>query len=418
MVVLASGVIASAAAFYFAYAEAQEFQDDALRQIAALSLGTRAEVDQLDNAGGLVEDPESRIQVFRLPYGPRPAWLPASLEPGFHTLSKPLGQGDMRLFVRALDGGGRLVVAQSTDSRNEIAQNSALRTLLPLLILLPILIGLTAFIVGNEFTSLRRLSEALDRQAAERPRTLPELDLPDEIRPFVEAINRLLARVERMIAEQRRFIADAAHELRTPLTALSLQAQNLAQADSAAQMRERLVPLRDGIERARRLTVQLLDLARLQAGDAKRSDVDVQALALELMAEFHPLAEAKAIDLGLEEHGLRFMSADAATLGLIIRNALDNAIKYTPPGGAVTLRLSQLEDAARIEVVDNGPGIPAEELERVLQPFHRLASGSEGSGLGLAIAREAATQAGGAITLRNAEDRSGLVFSYEQTRRH
>jgi len=126
--VLACGVIATAVAFYFAYAEAQEFQDDALRQIAALSAGGASDIRQLDAASKSVEDPESRIRVVRLPAGPRPAWLPPDIAPGLHTLAGSGGQEAMRVFVRDTGHGGRLAVAQSTDSRNEIALNSALRT--------------------------------------------------------------------------------------------------------------------------------------------------------------------------------------------------------------------------------------------------------------------------------------------------
>lgn len=412
LAVLVSGVIASLAAFYFAYDEAQEFQDDALRQIAALSIGTRSQLLRLDAAGVSVEDPESRIQIFRLPDGPHPAWLPASLATGFHTLTIPGGWDELRVFVRNETGGARLAVAQSTDIRNEIALNSAWRTLVPLLLLLPVLIGLIAFILRGEFTSLRRLSENLDRQAAERPKALPEQDLPDEITPFVQAINRLLERVDGMIAKQRCFIADAAHELRTPLTALSLQAQNLALAPSHQEMRERLVPLQAGIERARNLTLQLLDLARLQSSEPKFVDIDIQALARELMAEFHPLAEAKEIDLGMDDAGLKSLNSDPHALRLILRNGLLNAIKYTPRGGEVTLRLGQRDGAAWIEIVDTGPGIPPAELDKVFDPFHRVSAAGEGSGLGLAIAYAASIQLGGQLTLKNREERSGLIFGF------
>lgn len=416
MAVLLCGVVAALVAFYFAYSEAQEFQDDTLRQIAALSAGGRSEIQQLDAASKVVEDPESRIRVVRLPAGPRPEWLPQGIEPGFHTLAEIAGQGEMRAFVRDTGNGGRLVVAQSTESRNEIALNSTLRTLIPLLVLLPILIGLIAFIVRGEFMPIRRLSENLDRQAAHRPTRLPQHDLPEEITPFVEAINRLLERVDKMIVEQRRFIADAAHELRTPLTALSLQAQNLAQAGSPEEMHERLVPLQTGIERARRLAAQLLDLARLQASEATTYvEVDLQALARELMAEFHPVAEAKGIDLGMDDAGLESIQSDPRALRLVIRNALENAIKYTPHGGEVTLRLRQGDGRALIEVVDNGPGIPTAALRHAFDAFHRLSNDGEGSGLGLAIAREAAARSGGTVALRNRESGPGLVFCYMQT---
>lgn len=412
--VLAWGAAASLAAFYFAYSEAQEFQDDTLRQISMLSAGGHAEIRRLDAASKSINDPESRIQVIRLPDGPRPHWLPVDVAPGFHTLKGTEGLGEMRVFVRGTDAGGRLVIAQPTGSRNEIALSSALYTLLPLLILLAVLTGLITFIVRGELKSLRQLSENLDQQAGGCPAHLPAHDLPEEIAPFVEAINRLLARVDKLIGEQRRFIADAAHELRTPLTALALQAQNLAQVDSPEALRQRLIPLQAGIERARRLTVQLLDLARLQTGEPALVEIDVREFSRELIVDILPLASAKGIDLGMDERNLKTMWSDPQTLRLTIRNALENAIKYTPHGGEVTIRLSRDEEKAVIEIIDNGPGIPPAELQNAFAPFHRLSDTGDGSGLGLAISQEAASRLGGTVVLSNREGRSGLVFRYVQ----
>ena len=194
-----------------------------------------------------------------------------------------------------------MVVAQLTAMRDEIAINSALQTLIPLLLLLPLLVWLIVRVVRGELAPIARMAKGLDEQPADRPQAIAGDDLPDEITPFVHAINRLLARVNLLIGQQRRFVADAAHELRSPLTALSLQAQNLMHAGSLDAVRERVVPLQDGIERARHLTEQLLSLARTQASVAEESMIDVSEMARELIAERLPLAEAKGIDLGLEE---------------------------------------------------------------------------------------------------------------------
>ena len=413
--ILGGGIVASLGSFYFAYAEAQEFQDDTLRQIAALSVGARSELQRLNVAERAVEDPESRIRVVRLPQGPRPSWLPSGIGPGFHTLDTREAPGRMRVFVRDAQQGQRLIVAQSTDSRDEIAFNSALRTLIPLLVLLPLLVGLTTQIVRRELTPLRHLSEGLDRQAVDKLVPLQDRQVPEEITPFVHAINRLLARVNQLLAQQRRFIADAAHELRTPLTALSVQADNLRQADSMQTMRERIEPLRAGIERARQLSEQLLSLARTQAGPQAQAVVDVSVLARELLAEFLPMAEARDIDVGLDEGARLSLRAPPEPLRLILGNALDNALKYTPAGGEVTIRLRSEEGDAVIEVVDNGPGIPAEERQRVFDAFYRLpGTTGMGSGLGLSITREAASRLGGTIRLDGRRPGPGLVFSYRQ----
>lgn len=416
--ILLAGLAAGIMAFGLAYFDAKEFQDDMLRQMAALSADST-----VDSAASIARpvtrnekvdhDPETRVVVIHLPRDPRPGWLAADLSPGFHTLNA--GEERLRVYVRNTSSGGRSVVAQPTDARDEIAVNSALRTLIPLLLLLPVLIWLIVRIVRSELAPITRLSRSLDEQPADRPQPIADDALPDEITPFMHAINRLLERVNHLMGQQRRFIADAAHELRTPLTALSVQAQNVRQAGSLEAVRERVAPLQAGIERARQLTEQLLNLAKTQAGTSDETVVSISAMARELIAEYLPMAKTKRIDLGLEELSPLSLRASPEALRLILRNALENALKYTPEGGEVTLRLLSDRDSAVIEVVDNGPGIPDSERERVFDPFYRTpGTTGEGSGLGLSIAREAAKRLGGAVSLHDRHGTSGLVFRYRQ----
>jgi two-component system OmpR family sensor kinase len=410
---LAGGLVASGVSFYLAYDEAQEFQDDTLRQIAVLSAGTRPDSNELGAISRSIEDPESQVTIVHLPADRRPAWLPTEIADGLHTLAVPGRHESMRVFVRSVDGpSGRLVVAQSTVSRNEIAINSALRTGIPTLLLLPLLVAAITWIIGRELRPLRRLASRLDEQSSLHLHALPRQGLPDEVTPFVDAINRLMERVNRLTSQQRRFVADAAHELRSPLSALSLQAQNLARADSAEQIQERLLPLQQGIERARKLTVQLLDLARLQEQASTRRAVDLAALLRELVTDTLPLADAKRIDLGMEKVAGAIESGPES-LRLILGVGLENALRYTPEGGEVTLRVRQTATAVCIEILDTGPGIPDGEIEQAFEPFHRLANHQEthGSGLGLAIAREAADAIGAEVSLHNRTDRSGLIYA-------
>ena len=421
LAIVLAGLITSVVSFSFAYVEAQEFQDDTLRKIAAVAdinrlQGQGPTGQSADEVSGADSDPEDRVMIMRMSSGEgsaSAAWLPADLQPGFHTVDSR--DGGWRVFVRQARHGARIAVAQETAVRDEMAINSALRTLAPLLVLLPLLVWLTVRIVRTELAPVRRLAQTLDDQPAERPAALPDADLPEEIALIVRAINRLLVRVTRLMGEQRRFIADAAHELRSPLTALSLQAQNLEKADTFDAMRERIAPLRAGIERARRLTEQLLSLAKSQASALGQEAVDVSKMARELIAEYLPLAESRAIDLGLEDAGNIILTAEPQTLRLVLKNALDNALRYTPLHGEVTLRLYADDVDAAIEVVDTGPGIPAVERERVFDPFYRIkGAGGEGSGLGLAIAREAAMRLGGTVSLHDVQDRAGLIFRYKQ----
>ncbi len=419
--ILLSGLVAAIASFSLAYSEAKEFQDDMLRQIAMLSLNgavntTTSTLQQSDQSNDVINDPESRVTIYHLPSDTAPAWIKPDLSPGMHTLD--VGSERLRVYVREGQSEKRIVVFQPTDARDEIALNSALRTLIPLLLLLPVLVWLIVRIIRSELAPIAQLSMSMDKQSADRPQPLLDTDLPQEIAPFVDAINRLLERINHLMGHQRRFIADAAHELRSPLTALSVQAQNLRQAGSLEAVQERLVPLQAGIERARQLTEQMLNLARTQAGNSGEAVINVSLMARELIAEYLPLAEAKNIDLGLEEVVPLNIHATPGAFSLIIKNALENALMYTPDGGEVTLRLLSENDSAVIEVVDNGPGIPVAEHEFVFDAFYRMpGTVGEGSGLGLAIAREAAIRLGGSVSLHEREDGHGLIFRYQHVRR-
>ena len=412
LVVVAAGLSAAAINFLFAYQEAEEFQDETLRQLALLVSrpGWSAAVESpLDNDAA---DAGSRLVIVRSPPGRIPDWMPKDLGAGFHTVAH--GPENMRVFVRENPTGERVVIAQATDLRNDIAFDSALPTLVPLLLMVPLLLLVTAYIVRGELSRVRRLADSVDRSAPERLEALPTSNVPTEVGVFVAAINRLIARVNRLMGEQRRFIADAAHELRSPLTALSLQAKNVENAASLQAVRERMAPLRSGIQRAQRLTEQLLNLAKLEA-ETRRDRIDVSRLARELIQEYQPLAQQRGIDLGLEERQRIEVMGALEALRAILKNALDNALTYTPAKGEVTVRLFAEDLAAIIQVCDTGPGIPAHERERVFAPFYRIpGTPGEGSGLGLAIARDAAARLGGSISIVDRAPGPGLVFQYRQ----
>lgn len=413
--ILLAGLLAAIASFTLAYSEAKELQDDMLRQIAKLSTKNSDSVDiaQLSLNKEDATDPESRVSVFHLPRDITPIWLKRDLSPGLHTLDADLGE--LRVFVGEAKLGAFTVVSQPTEVRNEIALNSALRTLIPLLLLQPILMWLIARIVRNQLAPITQLSSRLDEQPAYRPQPVADTEVPQEIASFVHAINRLLSRINHLQSQQQRFIADAAHELRSPLTALSLQAQNLKQAESIEAVRERVIPLQEGIERARNLTEQLLNMARTQASIGADAKINVSTMARELIAEYLPVAEKKHIDLGLEEIAPVFLQGSLESLRMILKNALENSLKYSPDGGEITLRLNTDKLEAVVEVIDNGPGISASERERVFDSFYRVpGTAGEGSGLGLAIAMEAANRLGGVISLHDAPDGHGLVFRYRQ----
>lgn len=408
--ILLAGLLAALVSFYFSYSEAQEFQDDTLRQVAVLAKSSPAA------APASSAESDSRIVVIHSE-ADRPSWLPGNLKPGLHTLT---GDDDpMRVFVGDWAAGQRIVIAQATEVRDEIALHSTLRTLIPTLALIPLLVWLSMRIVRRVFRPVRELGLRVDSQPAAQPGPLPTSELPDEIASFVHAINRLLERVNRLMNDQRRFVADAAHELRSPLTAIAVQVRNLRNAESMEAMRDRLTAVDAGVERANHLTEQLLSLARSQAATLELTTVDVSALVRELIGEHWDLAHAKGIDLGMEERVHMKICAAPDALRLILKNALDNALRYTPSNGEVTVRLGEEGNDAVIDIIDNGPGVAVAERERVFDPFFRVAGSSgEGSGLGLAIARDAAERLGGTVSLTTRSVGSGLVFRYRQARKH
>ncbi len=417
--ILLSGIAIALMSFILAYNEAKEFQDDVLRQIALLTPhitdSARPPFKGLaqNHSKVTVDDPESQINVIHLPDTPRPAWLAENLPSGLSTLET--GTERLRVFVNHEPSGKTTLVTQPTDVRDEIAINSALRIFAPLLLLLPAMAWLIMHIVRRELASVKNMAVHIDAQPINQPRPLSDKEVPEEIAPFIHAINRLLKRVTILMEQQRRFVADAAHELRSPLTALSIQAENLNKPGLLENISERIIPLQMGIERAKKLTEQLLNLARIQAGPTEITIVDVSKMSRQLIAEYFPLAEAKGVDLGLDETASLKLPAVAENLYLILKNALENALKYTPQGGEVTLRLSSLDDSAVLEIIDNGPGIPLSERQRVFDPFYRQPdTTSEGSGLGLAIAMEAANFLGGTLSLHNRQKGPGLILRYCQ----
>lgn len=263
--ILVISLVASVVSFWLAFNQAQDFQDDVLRQIALLVDTYKTPLDEERILESMKSDPR-RIVVqpltTSLPTFPPSLKVPAKLTTGFHTVE--IDGLQWRVYIYTTISGNNIAVSQETKVRNIMAHDSAIHTLLPLLVLIPLLIFVLRKIVKVEMSSLRTLAEIIDTQNQERLSVLPTLEAPSEVAPFLQAINRLLERINRMNESQRRFIADAADELRSPLTALSLQAQNLERTGSFAISKERFVPLKNGLERSRHLLNQLLDLVRQQ----------------------------------------------------------------------------------------------------------------------------------------------------------
>jgi len=402
-------LVGVALSFTHALHEANEFQDDQLRQIAALIDDHHLPLTPRDGEDVLVGDDDTRVVVQLLrstQASTRDAdynflHFPSGLPNGIQTIT---ARGIVwRLFIKPLTSDMRIAVSQPIAVRDEIAQDSALRTLAPLLLLLPLLIVLIALLTKKMFAPVQRLALQLDRRDEQELGILDEKDLPLEIKPFVAAINRLLVRVERSASVHRRFIADAAHELRSPMTALSLQAERLAQTDLLPEAKIRVATLRQGIFRTQSLVNQLLTLARIQ--EQKHDHpiaISLQRAIRQVLEDLMPQVVHKKIDLGMNDSVDVHIMADEIELRILIKNLLDNAIRYTPAGGRIELELTMSQQHVRLEINDSGTGIAEQDRERVFDPFYRVLGNDEnGSGLGLSIARMAARRIAASIELHH-----------------
>lgn len=419
LAILFVAVLAAIFAFVCAFDEAHEMQDDTLRQVAMLFDRQHMTLKYPEGQGIAGDDEDSRLIIQYLADGGHPAGaneertplpFPTTLADGLSTVD--IGGEAFRVLVRTTAQGERIAVAQESDVRDKDARESAWRSLLPFLVLFPVLLLVVGDLVRKLFRPIAMLSAEIDQRAEQSLHPIDERHLPTEVRPFVVAINHLLARVANVLETQQRFVANAAHELRSPLTALSLQAERLAATDMSEQARQRLVPLRRGIERGRNLVDQLLSLARAQSGiTAPTSRVSVHEVYRQVLESLLPLAQIKHLDIGVEGTQDVQVVINEMDLITLVKNLVDNAIRYTPEGGRIDLSVSLVDDVALLHVKDTGPGIAVAERARVFDAFYRsLETEEAGSGLGLSIVQAIAQRTGAQISLgfTDARLQSGL----------
>ncbi len=308
-----------------------------------------------------------------------------------------IGDEDVRVaytFLPAKGGNVLVQVAETRNKRRALVASIVSGVIVPQFVIVPVAVLLVYLALSRGITPLQRLQEELRQR---RPTDLSPISIkgiPAEIRPLIVALNDVMVRLEENLMAQRRFIADAAHQLKTPLTGLRMQTELALHETDISHVHERLQQAALSAERLSHLTHQLLSLARAEA-TTESSDafqpVDLEQLAPEATREWAERAMAKGIDLGFEGAGWPLpIIGSPFLLHELINNLIDNAIKYTPRGGQVMVRLVA-EKTIRLEVEDTGIGIPVAERDRVFERFYRvLGSASDGSGLGLAIVREIA----------------------------
>lgn len=331
---------------------------------------------------------------------------------GFSNVS--INGDEHRLCLIFLPDGSYTAVADPMSVIEEEAQARAYASVTPLLILLPILLGVVAGVLWLTFRPLQRAAEEVRNRDENRWTPLPTEKVPAETRPFVEAVNDLLARVEAARVRELRFSADAAHELRSPLTSLTIEAEHLAKLPLPDEAKPVVANLTQGLERAVHQLSQLLHFARAQAGEADAPNVENESWYLsELIGRLvEPLLDAadkKGIEWlvsGVEEENAKEMPVEgvsSSALEAILRNLLENAVRYSPERGCVAVKVAREPEALVVSVTNDGPGIPESERERVFDPFYRIpGTGVSGTGLGLAIVKTYADRLGAVVTLADA----------------
>lgn len=321
-----------------------------------------------------------------------------------------------RIFSRWDDSGRFLVqTGERFELREELAQSVASHLLHPLVVALPVL---ALLIWLSVYAGLRPLGAVVGQLQSRAPENLAALDegrVPREVSPLVQAINALFARVRASFEQERRFTADAAHELRTPLAGVKTQAQVALAAlpvGSPAVLGHALAQVVQGVDRATHLVEQLLVLARLdpQADLPGAMPVVLPDLAAACIAELAQSAADKNIGLALDGADDAQIVGDPTLLAVLLRNLVDNAIRYSPAAGEVEVSIAHAPGALVLRVADNGPGIAQEERDRVLDRFYRIVgSTEEGSGLGLSIVKRVADLHHATVRLLPKAQGSGLV---------
>ncbi|MEF7612889.1 sensor histidine kinase N-terminal domain-containing protein [Aquincola sp. MAHUQ-54] len=337
-----------------------------------------------------------------------------------------VGDAPVRMMVarmRAGTGTGpgtplvQVQVAETLHKRTRFAWEMVANIVLPQLLLMVMATAVVWFGVSRGLQPLQRLRRAVSDRSHLDLSPIDTHDVPGEVRPLVNEVNDLMARLGQTFDFQNRFVADAAHQLKTPVSGLKAQIELAQRETDPERVRHSLAQLYISADRLSRLVRQLLSLARNEPGalaSMQLRPLDLNAYALEVSMEWVPQAIKRRIDLGFEGADRPLMiDADPDRLRELINNLIDNAIRYSQSGGRVTVRVNVGgSNECRLAISDDGPGIPVPERARIFERFHRLLGTQEdGSGLGLAIVSEIATLHGARITLEEDTDGVGNTFS-------
>jgi two-component system sensor histidine kinase QseC len=297
------------------------------------------------------------------------------------------------------------------ESRASILWAVARSMLWPMLLAMPLLAGTAWWAVYRGLAPLRRLGRGLAQRQAHDLQPVTLDGAPTEMRPMLDALNGLFQRIGGLLDSERRFTADAAHELRTPIAAIRAQAQVALAESDAALRRHALLATLEGCDRATRLVEQLLTLSRLEAqGAAATQRVDLGAIVRQAAADIAPKAIGKQQTLAVEVAAPFIVAGDEALLAALVRNLVDNAVRYSPPAARVQVHVGSAGDAVVLSVEDSGPGLSEADMRRLGERFFRVTGSEEsGSGLGWSIARRIAAAHGATLRVQRSATLGGLV---------
>ncbi len=334
---------------------------------------------------------------------------------GFYTLEADTMM--WRVFNLVVPSNGLQVqVSEKMTIRQETVRHILIHSLWPMLLSLPILGLIIWGSVGSSLRPLRRITETVEQRDPGSLQPISTTDVPPEVTPMIEALNGLFLRVHNALENERRFTANAAHEMRTPLAALKTQAQ-AAQLDADnKKFMPFLSNIINGVDRATHLLEQLLTLAR---ADAQQSEIvlqqqaDLHVVTLNAVSAMSEQARESEIDLKMEDAtGPIYIRGDGDAISILLRNLIDNAIRYTPAGGEVVVKLEQDKSSVRLVVADTGKGVPPEMQAIMFQRFQRGASnGAQGSGLGLSIVKQITDLHRADISITDRADGHGLIVT-------
>lgn len=328
---------------------------------------------------------------------------------------KIIGDQKWRVFTTYnVKAGIRTVLAERYDTRNELGHQIAQDDLYIMLLTFPLSGLLIWIIIGRGLDSLDRVAQEVADRAPSHLEPVSNEGVPEEIKPVIDELNMLFFRLKEGFEREKRFAADAAHELRTPLAALKTQVQVALNTDQLEEKNIALQKLLSSVNRSTHIVQQLLTMSRLVPGAAEVHDleeVNLSKITREVLAMLAPMSIEKQIELALDaEDNTPYFAGYPTAIGILVRNLVDNAIRYSKICGHVNVTIQHTKNNVILEVCDDGPGIPSELQSRVFERFFRvLGNKSPGSGLGLAIVQQIADLHHGWVELKTPPSGTGLT---------